>query len=231
MSDPILGLVGLGVLFVAIFIGFPIAFTLGAIALGVGYVALGPVVLDLAVLQTQSVMQDTVLASVPFFLFMGFLLEQSGLMQRLFTGVQLLLGGLRGSLYLAVVITATVFAAATGIVGSAVTLLGVMASPSMKASGYDVRMSAGAITAGGTLGILIPPSVMLIVMGPAVGVPATDLFAAAVLPGLMLLRACSRPGAWCAAGSTPRWGRRCRPRCAPSRSARCWWTWRSAWRR
>ena len=186
MSDPILGLVGLGVLFVAIFIGFPIAFTLGAIALGVGYVALGSVVLDLAVLQTQSVMQDTVLASVPFFLFMGFLLEQSGLMQRLFTGVQLLLGGLRGSLYLAVVITATVFAAATGIVGSAVTLLGVMASPSMKASGYDVRMSAGAITAGGTLGILIPPSVMLIVMGPAVGVPATDLFAAAVLPGLML---------------------------------------------
>jgi tripartite ATP-independent transporter DctM subunit len=186
MSDPILGLVGLGVLFVAIFIGFPIAFTLGAIALGVGYVALGPVVFDLAVLQTQSVMQDTVLASVPFFLFMGFLLEQSGLMQRLFTGVQLLLGGLRGSLYLAVIITATVFAAATGIVGSAVTLLGVMASPSMKASGYDVRMSAGAITAGGTLGILIPPSVMLIVMGPAVGVPATDLFAAAVLPGLML---------------------------------------------
>ncbi len=186
MSDPILGLVGLGVLFVAIFIGFPIAFTLGAIALGIGYIALGPVVFDLAVLQTQSVMQDTVLASVPFFLFMGFLLEQSGLMQRLFTGVQLLLGGLRGSLYLAVVITATVFAAATGIVGSAVTLLGVMASPSMKASGYDVRMSAGAITAGGTLGILIPPSVMLIVMGPAVGVPATDLFAAAVLPGLML---------------------------------------------
>jgi len=194
MSDPILGLVGLGVLFVAIFVGFPIAFTLGSIALGVGYVALGPVVLDLAVLQTQSVMQDTVLAAVPFFLFMGFLLEQSGMMQRLFTGVQLLLGGLRGSLYLAVITTATVFAAATGIVGSSVTLLGVMASPSMKASGYDVRMSAGAITAGGTLGILIPPSVMLIVMGPAVGVPATDLFAAAVLPGLMLAGLFA---AWC----------------------------------
>jgi len=194
MSDPILGLVGLGVLFVAIFVGFPIAFTLGSIALGVGYVALGPVVLDLAVLQTQSVMQDTVLAAVPFFLFMGFLLEQSGMMQRLFTGVQLLLGGLRGSLYLAVITTATVFAAATGIVGSSVTLLGVMASPSMKASGYDVRMSAGAIAAGGTLGILIPPSVMLIVMGPAVGVPATDLFAAAVLPGLMLAGLFA---AWC----------------------------------
>ncbi len=93
---------------------------------------------------------------------------------------------MRGSLYLAVLLTATIFAAATGIVGSSVTLLGVMAAPAMKRSGYDMRMSAGAIAAGGTLGILIPPSVMLIVMGPVVGVPATDLFAAAVIPGLML---------------------------------------------
>ena len=93
---------------------------------------------------------------------------------------------MRGSLYLAVLITATIFAAATGIVGSSVTLLGVMAGPTMIKSGYDARMSAGAITAGGTLGILIPPSVMLIVMGPVVGVPATDLFTAAVIPGLLL---------------------------------------------
>jgi tripartite ATP-independent transporter DctM subunit len=186
MSNEVLGLVGLLVLLAAIFIGFPIAFTLGALALGIGFVALGPVVFDLAVLQTFSVMRDTVLAAIPFFLFMGFLLEQSGLMERLFTGIQQLLAGLRGSLYLAVMITATIFAAATGIVGSSVTLLGVMAAPSMTRSNYDVRMSAGVITAGGTLGILIPPSVMLIVMGPVVGVPATDLFAAAVLPGLML---------------------------------------------
>ncbi len=186
MSHEVLGLVGLALLFVVIFIGFPIAFTLGALSLIIGLIALGPVVLDLAVLQTFSVMQDSVLASIPFFLFMGFLLEQSGLMGRLFTGIQQLLAGLRGSLYLAVLITATIFAAATGIVGSSVTLLGVMAAPSMTKSNYDVRMSAGAITAGGTLGILIPPSVMLIVMGPVVGVPATDLFAAAVIPGLML---------------------------------------------
>ena len=186
MSNEVLGLVGLLVLLAAIFIGFPIAFTLGALALGIGFVALGPVVFDLAVLQTFSVMRDTVLAAIPFFLFMGFLLEQSGLMERLFTGIQQLLAGLRGSLYLAVMITATIFAAATGIVGSSVTLLGVMAAPSMTRSNYDVRMSAGVITAGGTLGILIPPSVMLIVMGPVVGVPATDLFAAAVLPGLLL---------------------------------------------
>ena len=186
MSNEILGLLALGVLFAAIFIGFPIAFTLGAVALGTGWIALGPVVFDLGVLQTYSVMKDTVLAAIPFFLFMGFLLEQSGIMERLFTGIQQLLSGLNGSLYLAVLITATIFAAATGIVGSSVTLLGVMAGPSMIKSGYDPKMSAGAITAGGTLGILIPPSVMLIVMGPVVGVPATDLFAAAVIPGLLL---------------------------------------------
>jgi len=108
------------------------------------------------------------------------------LMERMFIGIQQLLAGLRGSLYLAVLITATIFAAATGIVGSSVTLLGVMAGPTMIKSGYDTKMSAGAITAGGTLGILIPPSVMLIVMGPVVGVPATDLFTAAVIPGLLL---------------------------------------------
>ena len=186
MSNEVLGIVALGVLFAVIFVGFPIAFTLGAIALGTGFIALGPVVFDLAVLQTYSVMKDTVLAAIPFFLFMGFLLEQSGIMERLFNGIQQLLANLNGSLYLAVLITATIFAAATGIVGSSVTLLGVMAGPSMIKSGYDVKMSAGAITAGGTLGILIPPSVMLIVMGPVVGVPATDLFAAAVLPGLLL---------------------------------------------
>jgi len=186
MSNEVLGLVALGVLFAVIFIGFPIAFTLGAVALATGFIALGPVVFDLAVLQTYSVMKDTVLAAIPFFLFMGFLLEQSGIMERLFHGIQQLLARLNGSLYLAVLITATIFAAATGIVGSSVTLLGVMAGPSMIKSGYDPKMSAGAITAGGTLGILIPPSVMLIVMGPVVGVPATDLFAAAVLPGLLL---------------------------------------------
>ncbi len=186
MSPEIIGLLALALLFVAIFIGFPIAFTLIALGLGVGYFALGDLSIHLMTLQIFSVMRDPTLASVPFFLFMGYLLEESGLMQRLFRAVQLLLAGVNGALYLAVIITATIFAAATGIVGSSVTLLGVMAAPAMIRSKYDVRMSAGAITAGGTLGILIPPSVMLIVMGPVVGVPATDLFAAAVFPGLLL---------------------------------------------
>jgi len=186
LSTEWLGIVLLGVLFGAIFIGFPIAFTLISVGAIGGYLALGPLALHLMTLQLFSVMRDPTLASVPFFLFMGYLLEQSGLMERLFRGIQLALAGVRGSLYLAVLATATIFAAATGIVGSSVTLLGVMAAPAMKRSGYDIRLSAGAITAGGTLGILIPPSVMLIVMGPVVGVPATDLFAAAVIPGLLL---------------------------------------------
>ena len=186
MSTEWLGIGSLAILFAAIFIGFPIAFTLIAVSVIVGYFSLGPLALHLMTLQFFSVMRDPTLASVPFFLFMGYLLEQSGLMERLFRGVQVALGGVRGSLYLAVLLTATIFAAATGIVGSSVTLLGVMAAPAMRRSGYDVRLSAGTITAGGTLGILIPPSVMLIVMGPVVGVPATDLFAAAVLPGILL---------------------------------------------
>ena len=182
ISPEWMGIVALVVLFGAIFVGFPIAFTLISVAMFFGYVALGDLSLYLMQLQFFGVMRDPTLASVPFFLFMGYLLEQSGLMERLFRGVQLLFASLRGSLYLAVLITATIFAAATGIVGSSVTLLGVMAAPAMKRSGYDIRLSAGVITAGGTLGILIPPSVMLIVMGPVVGVPATDLFAAAVIP-------------------------------------------------
>ena len=186
MSSEILGLVSLAVLFGAIFIGFPIALTLIVVALGFGWLALGKIAVNLMVLQTFAVMRDPTLASIPFFLFMGYLLERAGLMERLFRGFQLMFAGLRGSLYLAVLVTATIFAAATGIVGSSVTLLGVMAAPAMQRSGYDIRLSAGVITAGGTLGILIPPSVMLIVMGPVVGVPVTDLFAAAVVPGLLL---------------------------------------------
>ena len=137
-------------------------------------------------LQFYSVMTDTVLSAVPFFLFMGYILESSGLMTRLFKAFQFMLARLDGSLYIAVTSTATIFAAATGIVGSSITLLGVMAAPTMRESKYDVRLSAGCISAGGTLGILIPPSIMLVVMGPVVGVPVTDLFAAAILPGILL---------------------------------------------
>jgi tripartite ATP-independent transporter DctM subunit len=117
---------------------------------------------------------------------MGFLTEQAGLMERLFAALRNILAPIRGSLFAVVILTATIFAMATGIVGAAVTVLGIMASPIMVKTGYDGRLSAGAITAGGTLGILIPPSVMLIVMGPVLGVSVADLYASAFGPGFLL---------------------------------------------
>ena len=131
-------------------------------------------------------MKEQLLAAVPLFIFMGFITEQAGLMERLFTAFRLLLAPVRGALYLVVILTSTVFAMATGIVGAAVTVLGIMAAPIMIKSGYDAKLSAGTITAGGTLGILIPPSVMLIVMGPVLGVSVADLYAAAFGPGFLL---------------------------------------------
>ncbi len=186
MSPEVLGLLALASLFIFILVGFPISFTLIFLSLVTGYIGIGKVVFHLMTLQFYSVMTDTVLSAVPFFLFMGYVLESSGLMNRLFKAFQMMLARLPGSLYLAVTSTATIFAAATGIVGSSITLLGVMAAPTMRESKYNVRLSAGCISAGGTLGILIPPSIMLVVMGPVVGVPVTDLFAAAIFPGIIL---------------------------------------------
>ncbi|MDD9918428.1 MAG: TRAP transporter large permease subunit, partial [Rhodospirillaceae bacterium] len=113
-------------------------------------------------------------------------MEQAGLMERLFRAVQLMLASTKGSLYIAVLFVSTIFAAATGIVGASVTILGIMAAKTMNRSGYDVQLAAGTITAGGTLGILIPPSIMLVVMGPVLEVPVTTLFQAAIIPGIML---------------------------------------------
>lgn len=181
-----LGLIMLIVMIGVIFIGFPISFTLLILALVFGYAGLGQMVFDLAYLQTIGLMKMEELAAVPLFIFMGYLTEQAGLMERLFRAFRDLLAPVRGSLYLGVILTATVFAMATGIVGAAVTVLGIMAAPIMIKAGYDSRMSAGAIAAGGTLGILIPPSVMLIVMGPVLGVSVADLYSAAFGPGFLL---------------------------------------------
>jgi tripartite ATP-independent transporter DctM subunit len=185
-GDSLLGLVMLVVMIGAIFIGFPISFTLLFLALSFGYLGLGEVVFSLAYFQTLGMMKEELLAAVPLFILMGYITEQAGLMERLFTALRLMLAPIRGSLFAVVILTATIFAMATGIVGAAVTVLGIMASPIMVKAGYDARLSAGCITAGGTLGILIPPSVMLIVMGPVLGVSVADLYAAAVGPGFML---------------------------------------------
>jgi tripartite ATP-independent transporter DctM subunit len=186
MSEPVLGLISLGLLFVGILTGYPMAFTFIFISLVFGYIGMEERVFKLMQAQFFALMRNTTLAAIPLFLFMGFVLEQSGLMDRMFRALRLLLGRVRGSLYLVVLLVATVFAAATGIVGASVAVLGVMAAPIMQSTGYNIRLSAGAIGAGGTLGILIPPSILLIVMGPVVGVPVTDLFAAAIIPGLLL---------------------------------------------
>jgi len=182
----LLGMVMLVVMIFTIFIGFPISFTLLFLALTFGYFGLGEMVFSLAYFQTIGMMKEELLAAVPLFIFMGFLTEQAGLMERLFIALRNILAPIRGSLFAVVVLTATIFAMATGIVGAAVTVLGIMASPIMIKTGYDGRLSAGAITAGGTLGILIPPSVMLIVMGPVLGVSVADLYASAFGPGFLL---------------------------------------------
>src|SRR5215217_9314848 len=170
-----------------IFIGFPIAFTLLFIALLFGSIGLGSAqTFGLAYLQIWGTMKDDILPAVPLFIFMGYMTEQAGLMERLFLALRNLLAPLRGALYLAVILTSTIFAMATGIVGAAVTVLGIMAGPMMMKYGYDARLSSGAIAAGGTLGILIPPSVMLVVMGPTMGVPVNLLYSAAFGPGFLL---------------------------------------------
>ncbi len=185
-SLELLGLIMLIVMIGVIFIGFPISFTLLFLALGFGYLGLGEMVFSLAYFQTIGMMKEEVLAAVPLFIFMGFITEQAGLMERLFIALRMIFAPVRGALFAVVILTATVFAMATGIVGAAVTVLGIMAAPIMIKTGYDAKLSAGAIAAGGTLGILIPPSVMLIVMGPVLGVSVADLYAAAFGPGFLL---------------------------------------------
>lgn len=186
MSLEIYGLILLIGLFVFICIGFPISFTLITLGVVFGYIGLGQKVFHLMTFSFFGTMMDTVLAAVALFTFMGCILESAGLMERLFRAVQLISGRIRGSLYLGTIFTATLFAAATGIVGASVTIIGLMAAPVMKKSGYDTGLSAGTICAGGTLGILIPPSVMLVVMGPVFQVSVARLYAAAILPGLLL---------------------------------------------
>ncbi len=182
----ILALASFPVLMLMLFAGFPISFTFMFIGLGIGYIGLGDTVFRLMNVHFYQVMVHQVFAAIPFFLFMGFLLERAGLMDKLFYSFQKLLAPVPGSLYAAMIVTATIFAAATGIVGSSITLLCFMAAAAMARSNYNISLGAGSIASGGTLGILIPPSVMLVVMGPLIGVPVTNLFAAAIIPGLVL---------------------------------------------
>src|ERR1044071_6354291 len=181
-----LGMAMLVVMLFAIFVGIPISFTLLFLALIFGFIGLGGTVFDLAYLQTIGLMKQDEFVAVPMFILMGYVCDQAGLMERLFKAFRDLFAPVRGALYLVVLMTATLFGIAAGTVGATVVLLGIMAGPMMIKMGYDAKLSAGAITAGGTLGILIPPSVMLVVMGPVLGVSVLQLYAAAFGPGFLL---------------------------------------------
>jgi TRAP-type mannitol/chloroaromatic compound transport system permease large subunit len=186
IGNPELGVIML-VLFVAfIMLGFPIAFTLMALGVFFGYFAMGDLVFSLVVQRTYSVMTNDVLISIPLFVFMGYVIERANVLDRLFRSLQLAAGPVPASLALATLATCAIFATATGIVGAVVTLMGLLAFPAMLRAGYDVKISAGVVCAGGCLGILIPPSVMLILYGATAGVSVVKLYAGAFFPGIML---------------------------------------------
>ena len=186
MSPEILGVLMITLMVVAIMIGFPTAFTLMSLGVTFGFLGMGFRVFDLIVFRTFFVMQNEVLVAIPLFLFMGYVIERAGILDELFHAVQLMFGWLPGSLAVATLMTGTIFATATGIVGASVTLLGLLAFPAMMRAGYNKTFAAGAVTASGTLGILIPPSVLLILYGFVAGVSVPRLYAGAFLPGFML---------------------------------------------
>jgi len=187
LDKPTIGLIMLTAMLFVIFIGFPISFTLIFLAFVFGIWGSNfKLTTLLMTLNTNSTMLNDQLMAVPLFVLMGIVMESAGLMERLFASIQMIMARVRGALFIAVLIVSTIFAAATGIVGASVTLLGIMAGATMSRAGYNVQLAAGTITAGGTLGILIPPSIMLIVMGPVLEVSTLDLFRGAFIPGALL---------------------------------------------
>jgi tripartite ATP-independent transporter DctM subunit len=194
VSDPLVALLMLGLFILLILLGFPIAFTLMGMGVAFGYYAYyqpGQEFFDnrlfyLLTQNTWSIMSNDVLVAVPLFLFMGYVIERSNILDRLFHSLQVALRHVPGSMAVAALFTCALFATATGIVGAVVTLMGLLALPAMLKAGYDQRLSAGVICAGGTLGILIPPSIMLIVYAATASVSVVRLYAAAMIPGFVL---------------------------------------------
>ncbi|MBM3377521.1 MAG: TRAP transporter large permease subunit [Betaproteobacteria bacterium] len=194
MSDPAVAILLLCLFIVVIFLGFPIAFTLMAMGIGFGFYAYFDAsqafwdnrIFYLFTQNTFSVMNNDVLISIPLFLFMGYIIERANILDRLFLSLQVGLRSVPGSMAVAALVTCALFATATGIVGAVVTLMGLIALPAMLKAGYDQKLSAGVIAAGGTLGILIPPSILLIVYAATASVSVVKLYAAALIPGFLL---------------------------------------------
>jgi len=194
MTDPQVGMLMLAIFVFIIMLGFPIAFTLMAMGVGFGFYAyydpaqdfFANRVFTLLVQKTFEVTSNDVLTAVPLFLFMGYMVERSNILDRLFHSIQLAAKNIPASLAVAAMITCALFATATGIVGAVVTLMGLLAFPQMLKAGYDTKFSAGVICAGGCLGIMIPPSILLIVYAATAGLSAVKLYAAALFPGFLL---------------------------------------------
>jgi tripartite ATP-independent transporter DctM subunit len=196
MTDPQVAILMLALFIFIVMLGFPIAFTLMAMGVIFGYYAyfdpermttiFDNRIFDLFVNQTYSVMSSDVLTAVPLFLFMGYIVERANIVDRLFTSLRIAAKGLPGSMAVASLLTCALFATATGIVGAVVTLMGLLAYPQMLKAKYDPSYASGVICAGGCLGILIPPSIMLIVYSATTNVSVVKLYAGAFLPGFML---------------------------------------------
>jgi tripartite ATP-independent transporter DctM subunit len=194
MAPEIVALVMLWILVITIMIGFPVAFTLMALGVMFGYWAyfqpdqafFDNRVFYLLTQNTFTTMNNDVLVAVPLFLLMGYMVERSNLLDKLFHSVQLALKRIPGALAVATLVTCALFATATGIVGAVVTLMGLLAFPQMLKAGYDVRIASGVVCAGGCLGIMIPPSILLIVYAAMAGMSVVQLYAAALIPGFLL---------------------------------------------
>ncbi len=181
MESEVLALFMFAAVVVGIFTGFPIAFVIGAIGLFFGYVGFGDAVFSQVISRLFWVMNNEAFPAIPLFIFMGAILERSGVIARLFADLRLAMGPLRGSLALATMFVCTVFAAATGIVGASVTMMGMIALPAMIKYNYNKELATGTILAGGTLGILIPPSIMLLVYAPMAQLSIAKMFGAAII--------------------------------------------------
>ena len=194
MSDPVVALVMMGILVFVIMIGFPVAFTLMALGVGFGYYAYYQAGTDffdnrvfyLLTQNTFTVLNNDALVSIPLFLLMGYLVERANILDDLFRSLQVALKRVPGSLAVATLATCALFATATGIVGAVVTLMGMLAFPQMIKAGYDTRLASGVVCAGGCLGIMIPPSILLIVYGAVASISVVQLYAAAIIPGFLL---------------------------------------------
>jgi tripartite ATP-independent transporter DctM subunit len=186
MSNEVVGILMLAIFVVSIFLGFPIAFTLLALGFGFGYALKGDVIFQQVIIKAYEVTTNDVLVAVPLFLFMGYLIERANILDRLFHSIQISARHVPGALAVATLITCALFATATGIVGAVVTLMGLLAFPAMLKAGYDEKLASGAVCAGGCLGILIPPSILLILYAAIAGISAVRLYAGALFPGFML---------------------------------------------